>query len=71
MVYCSTVINAPPEVNELLNQCQSLIKEIGNKTDEAYFVSTVKTGLHGRPAYNITNSGGAKPYNFGGGHSRG
>ena len=54
MVYCSTVINVPPEVNELLNQCQSLIEAIGNKTDEAYFAPTVKTGLRGRPAYNIT-----------------
>ena len=54
MVYCSTVINVPPEVNELLNQCQSLIAAIGNKTDEAYFTPTVKAGLRGRPAYNIT-----------------
>ena len=36
------------------NQCQSLIGAIGNKTDEAYFAPTVKTGLRGRSAYNIT-----------------
>ena len=28
--------------NELLNQCQSLIEAAGNKTDDAYFATTMK-----------------------------
>ena len=54
LVYCSTVINVPPEVNELLNQCQGILEAFGNTLEEGYFAPTVKTGLRGRPAYNIT-----------------
>ncbi len=54
LVYCSTVINVPPEVNELLNQCQGILEAFGNTIEEGYFAPTVKTGLRGQPAYNIT-----------------
>ncbi|XP_028412583.1 uncharacterized protein LOC114535478 [Dendronephthya gigantea] len=54
LVYCSTVIDVPPTVNELLSKCLSIIESFDTGINDNYFAPTVKTGLPGRPAYKIT-----------------
>ena len=54
LVYCSSIINVAPAVNELVNKCLGILESLDNGVNDSYFAPTVKVGLPGRPAYKIT-----------------
>jgi hypothetical protein len=56
LVYCSSIINVPLAVNELVTKCLGILESLDNGVNDSYFAPTVKTGLPGRPAYKITKN---------------